>query len=102
MDARVDDSGNATVELLPVQTYAGTFASGTATIAMHVIRPGGDRDNMPDLTLGSGQTFITWSAPQLSLRAVLRPSRLTTRRSKCLLTCRIPAISPPATCGSAL
>lgn len=68
-DARVDDAGNATAELLPVQTYAGTFASGTATIAMHVIRPGGERDNMPDLTLGSGQTFVTWSAPQLALRA---------------------------------
>jgi len=68
-DARVDDAGNATAELLPVQTYAGTFASGTAAIAMHVIRPGGERDNMPDLTLGSGQTFVTWSAPQLSLRA---------------------------------
>jgi len=68
-DARVDESGNATAQLLPVQTYAGTFASGTAAIAMHVIRPGGERDNMPDLTLGSGQTFVTWSAPQLALRA---------------------------------
>lgn len=68
-DARVDESGNAIAQLLPVQTYAGTFASGTAAIAMHVIRPGGERDNMPDLTLGSGQTFVTWSAPQLTLRA---------------------------------
>jgi hypothetical protein len=69
VDAVIDQSGNATVELIPVQSANGTFASGTAAIAMQVIRPGGDRDNMPDLTLGNGQTFVTWSAPQLAIRA---------------------------------
>jgi hypothetical protein len=69
VEAKVDESGNATVELIPVRTANGNFASGTATVAMRVIRPGGERDNMPDLTLGNGQTFITWSAPQLAIRA---------------------------------
>ncbi|MGV3485231.1 MAG: DUF7507 domain-containing protein [Planctomycetaceae bacterium] len=69
IDAKVDDSGNATVELIPVRTPQGNFPSGTATITARVIRPGGESDNMPDLTLGSGQTFVTWSAPQLTIRA---------------------------------
>ncbi len=73
VDAKVDDSGNATVELLPIKNATGGFNSGTATITARVIRPGGDRDNMPDLTLGSGQTFVTWSAPQLAIRAGAPP-----------------------------
>jgi len=69
VEAKVDDSGNATVELIPTRNATGSFTSGTATIVARIVRPGGDRDNMPDLTLGSGQTFVTWSAPQLALRA---------------------------------
>ena len=69
VEAKVDESGNATVELVPTKNATGSFNSGTATIVARVIRPGGERDNMPDLTLGSGQTFVTWSAPQLALRA---------------------------------
>jgi len=69
VDAPVDSSGNATVELIPVKGPTGNFNSGTATVTMQVIRPGGSTDNMPDLTLGSGQAFVTWSAPQLVLRA---------------------------------
>lgn len=68
VEAKVDDSGNATVELVPTRGPNGSFTSGTAMIAMQVIRPGGDRDNMPDLTLGNGQAFVTWSAPQLAIR----------------------------------
>lgn len=68
-EAVVDQSGNATVELIPIRNANGSFASGTAAITMRVIRPGGERDNMPDLTLGTGQTFVTWSAPQLAIRA---------------------------------
>jgi hypothetical protein len=64
VESVVDDSGNATVQLIPTP---GT--SGTATISMKVIRPGGDSDNMPSLTLFTGQTFVTWSAPQLRIRA---------------------------------
>jgi len=65
----VDSSGNATVDLIPNRNANGSFTSGTAAISMQVIRPGNDRDNMPDLTLGTGQTFVTWSAPQLAIRA---------------------------------
>lgn len=64
VEAKVDASGNATVELIP---NPGT--SGTATIEMQVIRPGGATDNLPTMTLGSGQTFVTWSSPKLALRA---------------------------------
>ncbi|MEM9366085.1 MAG: hypothetical protein AAGD07_08815 [Planctomycetota bacterium] len=60
----VDGDGNAIVNLIPVP---GT--SGNAVIDVQVIRPGGVSDNMPDLTLGRGQAFVTWSAPQLRLRA---------------------------------
>ncbi len=64
VEAIVDENGNANAELLPV---AGT--SGTVTVDMQVIRPGGDSDNMPTMTLGRGQTFVTWSSPQLAIRA---------------------------------
>lgn len=60
----VDDSGNATAQLIPVP---GT--SGTTAVNMQVIRPGGKTDNMPTLPLGNGQTFVTWSSPKLELRA---------------------------------
>lgn len=63
VEATVDDSGNASVQLVP---NPGT--SGTAAIAMQVIRPGGETDNLPTMTLGRGQTFVTWSAPKLALR----------------------------------
>lgn len=63
-EAIVDDSGNAVVQLVP---NPGT--SGMATIDIQVIRPGGESDNIPNLTLGRGQALVTWSAPQLALRA---------------------------------
>lgn len=64
VEATVDDSANATVQLLPRPD-----TSGTTAIRMQVIRPGGQSDNIPTLTLGSGETFVTWSAPQLAIRA---------------------------------
>ena len=63
VEREVDDSGNATVSLVPVP---GT--SGTTPVKMEVIRPGGDSDNLPSLTLGQGQTFVSWSSPQLAIR----------------------------------
>ncbi len=59
MEANVDDSGNASVQLVP---NSGT--SGITAIDIRVIRPGGESDNIPTLTLGRGQTFVTWSAPK--------------------------------------
>ncbi len=64
VEATVDDSGNATVQVAP---NPGT--SGIATIDMQVIRPGGETDNIPTITLGHGQTFVTWSSPKLAIRA---------------------------------
>ncbi len=69
VDVPVDTSGNATAELIPIRLSTGNFASGTASIRMQIVRPGNNGDNLPDLPLGAGQTFITWSAPQLELRA---------------------------------
>lgn len=68
VEAVVDGSGNATVQLLP---NAGT--AGTATIDMTVIRPTGQADQMPTMTIGRGQTFVTWSSPKLALRAGAPP-----------------------------
>lgn len=60
----VNASGDATAQLIPVP---GT--SGTALINMQIIRPGGKLDNVPKLTLGEGQTYVTWSSPKLAIRA---------------------------------
>ncbi|TWU62805.1 hypothetical protein [Crateriforma conspicua] len=64
VEVEVDENGNATAELLPIE---GT--SGTADIDISVIRPGGQTDNMPTLTLRRGQTRVTWSSPQLRVEA---------------------------------
>lgn len=64
VEANVDESGNASVQLQP---NSGT--SGSAAIDVQVIRPGGELDNIPTITLGRGQAFVTWSAPELALRA---------------------------------
>ncbi|MCC9643063.1 DUF11 domain-containing protein [Rhodopirellula sp. JC740] len=64
VEVNVDDSGDARATLEPI---AGT--SGNAVIDVRVIRPGGTSDNMPDLTLGRGQSYVTWSSPQLEIRA---------------------------------
>ncbi len=70
MEATVDGSGNATVEIIPARGPQGNFMSGTAIVQANVVRPNGvNNDNMPDLPLGSGQIFVTWSAPQLAIRA---------------------------------
>lgn len=62
VEVEVNESGNATAELVPVP---GT--SGNATLDIQVIRPA--NETMPRMTLGRGQAFVTWSAPRLNLRA---------------------------------
>ncbi len=64
VEVNVDDNGLAPATLIPTPGK-----SGVAAINMQVIRPGGDRDNMPTMTIGNGQTFVTWSSPQLAIRA---------------------------------
>lgn len=63
VEVNVDDSGNAPATLVPIPGTAGN-----AVVDVRVIRPGGTGDNMPDLTLGRGRAFVTWSSPQLTLR----------------------------------
>ncbi len=64
VEVNVDENGTANATLVPTP---GT--SGIAAIDIQVIRPGGDSDNMPTMTIGRGQSFVTWSSPQLAIRA---------------------------------
>ncbi|NND98301.1 MAG: hypothetical protein HKN47_13330 [Pirellulaceae bacterium] len=64
VEVNVGDDGNATAELIPIEG-----ASGTTPVDIQVIRPGGISDNIPTMTLSRGQTFVTWSAPQLEIEA---------------------------------
>ncbi|MCH1497279.1 MAG: hypothetical protein L7U72_18800, partial [Rubripirellula sp.] len=63
-EAAVDESGMASVQLLPT-----SGASGTTAVSVQVIRPGGLGDSLPSVTLGRGETIVTWSAPKLALRS---------------------------------
>lgn len=67
-EAVVNSNGDATVNVVPTP---GT--SGTAGVSMTVIRPAGTSGDMPKMTLGQGQTTITWSAPRLRVRAGAPP-----------------------------
>ena len=64
VEANVDDSGNASVQMQP-----NPGSSGIAAVDVQIIRPGGELDNIPTITLGRGQAFVTWSSPKLALRA---------------------------------
>lgn len=63
-EAAVDERGIAEVQLLPKAS-----SSGTTAVSIQVIRPGGLGDSLPSVTLGRGEASVTWSAPQLTLRA---------------------------------
>ncbi|QDT11635.1 hypothetical protein [Planctomycetes bacterium K23_9] len=64
VEAEVTEAGNAVATLIPTPGQ-----SGTAAVGIEIIRPGGVSDNIPDLTLSRGQTFVTWNAPQLTIKA---------------------------------
>lgn len=60
---RTNIDGFATVELAPMTNQAGT-----AQVRVTVVQPNLDPEsNAENLTLGSGVTTVTWSAPQLSV-----------------------------------
>ena len=63
-EAAVDEQGVAAVQLVPA-----SGSSGTTAVSVQVIRPGGLGDRLPSVTLGRGETTVTWSAPKLTLRA---------------------------------
>ena len=64
VEAIVDANGDATATLVPAPE-----TRGTVPVEIRIIRPGGRDDDVPTLTLGRGQTFVTWSAPGLAIRA---------------------------------
>ena len=68
VEVPVDGDGNAIAQLIPVKGKAGI-----TPVDIQVIRPGGVSDTIPTLTLSRGQTFVTWSAPQLSIEAGAPP-----------------------------
>ncbi len=68
IEVPVDSDGNATAQAVPFKGKAGI-----TPVDIQVIRPGGATDNIPNLTLSRGQTFVTWSAPQLSIEAGAPP-----------------------------
>lgn len=65
VEAVTDSDGQATVQLRQI---AGQFDPGTTQIRVDVIRP--SLFGQPELTVESGITCVTWSAPALSIRAI--------------------------------
>ncbi len=63
-EVQVDASGIAAT---PINNVAGR--SGSALITIEVIRPAQASENMPQLTLGTGQTVVSWTAAELVLQA---------------------------------
>ena len=54
-------------EMPPCNCCRSPEPAGPRPIEIQVIRPGGQSDNMPSMTLGRGQTYVTWSSPQLAM-----------------------------------
>ncbi|MEZ6087002.1 MAG: hypothetical protein R3C05_03010 [Pirellulaceae bacterium] len=68
IETTVNEDGQATAILRPISPVAGT-----AFIQASVIRPAGLDESLPRMTLGTGQTMVTWSAPRLAVRAGAPP-----------------------------
>lgn len=66
---RVNKDAQAIVQVVAATDAQGQPARGTTPILIDVIRPAQPSDNLPELTLGSGQTFATFSSPGLNLQA---------------------------------
>jgi uncharacterized repeat protein (TIGR01451 family) len=64
VDATVDLNGKA-----EVQVVNASGRSGSALISIEVNRPAQADENMPQITLGRGQTVVSWSAAELLLQA---------------------------------
>ncbi|MCA9192526.1 MAG: DUF11 domain-containing protein [Planctomycetales bacterium] len=69
LDVIVDRDGIAATTIVAAQTADGGMARGTSPVLVEVIRPAQPTDRLPELTLGRGQTFVTFSAPALALQA---------------------------------
>lgn len=64
LETTVKENGEATALLRPTRPEAGT-----TVVRVSIIRPAGSDEALPQITLGSGQTFVTWSAPRLEISA---------------------------------
>ncbi len=64
IEVKVDANGVAAT-----QVFNAARRTGTALISIEVIRPPVASENMPQLTLATGQTTVSWSAPELILQA---------------------------------
>ena len=61
-EVRVNRDGDAIVRL-----NSRPEGRGTTPVLIEVIKPAKPEENFPELTLGRGQTFVTYSAPGLAL-----------------------------------
>ncbi len=68
-EVRVDEDAQAIIQIAATVDAAGQPARGTTPVLIEVIRPVQSSDNLPELTLGSGQTFATFSSPGLQVQA---------------------------------
>ncbi len=66
---KVDKDAQGIAQVVAALDAQGRPARGTTPILIDVIRPAQPSDNLPELTLGSGQTFATFSSPGLDLQA---------------------------------
>ncbi len=66
---RVNKDGQAIVQVVATVDAQGQLARGTTPILIDVLRPAQPSDNLPEIKLGSGQTFATFSSPGLNLQA---------------------------------
>ncbi len=56
-DAKADDNGLASVELVPANK------SGSTQVRISIVRPSLPNDELPPMVVGQGFTSVTWSAP---------------------------------------
>ncbi len=68
-EIRVDENGRAVVQVAAAVDATGQPVRGTTPITIDVIRPLMSEDGLPPITLGSGQTFATFSSPGLQVQA---------------------------------
>ncbi|MEO8268128.1 MAG: hypothetical protein ABI557_00325 [Aureliella sp.] len=66
---KVNKDAQGIVQVVAAVDAQGQLARGTTPILIDVIRPAQPSDNLPELKLGSQQTFATFSSPGLDLQA---------------------------------
>jgi uncharacterized repeat protein (TIGR01451 family) len=62
---RTDGAGRAVVDLIP-----RSLQPGITTVRIQIIRPAVAGGELPEMTVGQGQTAVSWSTPGLAVTAV--------------------------------